>query len=68
MSCPETSIDNYQPTLRNIPEERSSRNSSVRNEMLCEEVSIFRVTTEIRAAVSLVQVRALLCESASWVK
>jgi hypothetical protein len=68
MSCPETSIDNYQPTLRNIPEERSSRNSSVRKEMLCEKVSFFGVAAEIRAAASLEQVRALLRESASWVK
>jgi len=54
MSFPETSIDNYQPTLRNNPEERSFRNSSVRTEMLCEKVSLFGVEAEIRAAASLV--------------
>ena len=54
MSFPETSVDNYQPTLRNNPEERSFRNSSVRTEMLREKVSIFGVAAEIRAAASLV--------------
>ena len=68
MSCPQTLIDNYQPTLRNIPEERSFRNSSVRTEMLCVKVSIFGVATEILAAPSLLQVRALLHETDSWVK
>jgi hypothetical protein len=56
--CPETSVTNYNPTLFNIPEERRSRNSSVRTEVLCEKVGVFGVAAEIRAAASLVQVRA----------
>ena len=68
MGCPETSVNNYQSALHNIPEERRSRSLSVGTKVLYEKVSIFGVPAEIRAVTSLVQVRAMLRESASWVK